>query len=61
MVTLLDVLGLVILLSDEANKEIAEYLQSPISMIHASGQLSYPLEASLTKYQFYAATYHPLD
>lgn len=54
-------MSLIILMSDEANKEIEDFMKSPISMVDASGKLVYGLDsASITKYQFYATTYHPL-
>ena len=56
-----DTLSLIILMSDEANTEIEDFMKSPISMVDASGKLVYGLDsASITKYQFYATTYHPL-
>ena len=55
-----DVLNLIVLLSDEANNEINDYLKSPMSMIDATGKLIYGLSDEITDYQFYATTYHPL-
>lgn len=53
-------MSLIILLSDEANKNVDSYLNSKISMVAAHGGLVYPLSTKINKYQFYAATYHPL-
>lgn len=55
-----DTMSLIILLSDEANKNVESYLNSKISMVGANGGLVYPLSTKINKYQFYAATYHPL-
>lgn len=57
-----DVLGLNILMSDEANKEIGEFLNSSLSMVDAAGKLVYGLSDSrLCKYNLYSTSYFPLE
>jgi hypothetical protein len=48
-------------MSDESNKEIEDFFESPLSMADASHKLTYGLDAGrILKMQFMAATYHPL-
>lgn len=57
-----DVLGLNILMSDEANKEVEQYMESPISMVDANGHLVYGLaDGRLCRFALMATTYHSLE
>lgn len=57
-----DVLGLNILMSDEATKEIHDYLESPISMVDGNGQLVYGLnDGRIVKFALYATSWYSLD
>ena len=57
----MDVLGLNIMMSDEANEEDQKYLDSPISMVDANGGLVYGLaDCSILKFSMYASSYHVL-
>lgn len=57
-----DVLGLNILMSDEATEEMRNYMESPISMVDANGKLVYGLSSAKNpKFQFFATTYHSLE
>ena len=56
-----DVLGLNILMSDEANEEIEEFLNSPLSMISADHRLTAGLDSDrICKMTIFAATYAAL-
>lgn len=57
----MDVLGIHIVFSDEANQEIKEFFEQPISMIDASHALEYGLGSGrLCRFTMMAATYHEL-
>lgn len=57
-----DVLGLNILMSEEANAEVKEYLQSGISMVDANGRLVYGLaDGRMCKYSLYASSHYPIN
>ncbi len=51
-----------VLMSDEANKEIEEYMDSPASMIGANGTLIFdPSDSRVTGFSTYLVTRYPLD
>lgn len=57
-----DVLGLNILLTDEANNAVKDYLDSPISMVDANGSLVYGLgDGRLCKFSLCATSFYDLD
>lgn len=57
-----DVLGLNIAMSEEANAEIAKYMEEPMSMVNANGVLVYGTSdgKSILRYSVFATSYHPL-
>ena len=56
-----DVLGLNVMMSDEANEEDADYLNAPISMVDANGGLVYGLaDNPIIKFSMYSTSYHVL-
>ena len=56
-----DTLGLNILMSDEATEDIKNYLESPISMVDANGNLVYGLnDGRIVKFTLFATSWHPL-
>lgn len=56
-----DVLGTNILFSDESNKEVADYFESPISMVDHMGKLIYGLSSSKNvKFVLFANTWFDL-
>lgn len=56
-----DVLSALVLMSDEANEEIEDYLKSPVSMVDPQGSLIYGLASGrLVRYSMYSSTYHDL-
>lgn len=56
-----DVLGLNILMSDDAKEEIGQYMETPISLVDANGKLIYGLNSGrIVRYQLFATSYHPL-
>ena len=60
-ITKLDALGLNILMSDEATEDIKKYLESPISMVDANGNLVYGLnDGRIVKFTLFATSWHPL-
>ena len=51
-----------VLMSDEANKEIEEYMDSPASMIGANGTLIFdPADSRVTSMCAFLITRYPLD
>ena len=61
-ITHLDVLGLNVLMSDEANTEVADFMKSPRSMVDANGHLIYGLaDGRLCRFALMATTYHSLE
>ena len=56
-----DVLGLNIVMSDEATEEHRDYMEKPISLVDANGKLVYGLNSCrVTKYQMFLTSWHPL-
>ena len=60
-VVYLDVLGLNIVMSDEATEELRDYMEKPLSLVDANGKLVYGLNSCrVTKYQMFLTSWHPL-
>ena len=58
----MDTLGLSVLMTDTAIKENEEFVNSPLSMVDANGDLIDGLAGiKVCKYSFFATTYHSLD
>ena len=48
-------------MSDEATEDVKNYLESPISMVDANGNLVYGLnDGRIVKFTLFATSWHPL-
>lgn len=58
----MDMTGISVLMSDEANNEAAAHLNDPLSMVNARGKLVRNISSDrLAKFTFFCMTYHDLE
>ena len=56
-----DTLNLSVLMSDDATEEQRAYMEKPISLVDANGELVYGLgSCRVVKYQMFLTSWHPL-